>query len=415
MPDVGVVMPVYIQKAAYLSAALESLLNQQYPHFRTVIVVDGAPHMLPVIRETVQDDSRFVIIVLPENRGVAHALNRGFEELLKDSDIKYLTWVSSDNIYHPNFLLALRHGLQTSPPQVGVVYSCFQDIDDVGRPLLDANGLERRRRYQQRPKEALLDFHFIGVSFMYKADDARRIGGYRLEPVEDYDYFLRLTEHCDVRYIPDVLMNYRVHSPYSVSAQLRHSVEQHRRWRFMYQWAKHEARLRRGIPPELTVLFPVQAMDASVTLSYENVLDQYFSNFHLYVLDATPGRQATETLQKIPDPRVGFVPVDGSLPTSMYTVTQQTTTPFLFFWSQGPLLLDSQFLQVLMENFKKPDHLHHLAVSFPNCRLGPLIQFRDEPAPEEPVFFHLYRTAKLRHVWARPMSYPNPFTIGRMV
>ena len=43
MIDVGVVMPVYKQKPAFLEAALQSVLKQTYAKFKLVIVIDGAP------------------------------------------------------------------------------------------------------------------------------------------------------------------------------------------------------------------------------------------------------------------------------------------------------------------------------------------------------------------------------------
>ncbi|OUM84219.1 MAG: glycosyl transferase family 2, partial [Bacillus thermozeamaize] len=319
MSDVGVVMPVYKQKPSYLREALQSILAQRYRHFTLVIVVDGAPFdVLPIIRETVQDDPRVRVVILPENQGVAKALNRGFQELFSLPGIEYLTWISSDNIYSPDFLLTLRTYLRAAPPEVGVVYSCFQEIDESGKPLRDEAFLDARRKYQQRRKEELLDFHFIGVSFMYKAAYARLIGGYGQEPVEDYDYFLRLTEHCEVRYIPFVLMEYRVNSPMSISAQMKSSKDQHRRWRYMFQLVKQQARMRRGIPPEMTVLFPVAEGTARTVESYENQLEQYYSNYHVIVLDQTPQKQATQVLQAISDPRVGFLHVPGGARTAMH-------------------------------------------------------------------------------------------------
>lgn len=404
MADVGVVMPVYKQKAEYLRAALESMLRQRYPYFRMTIVVDGAPQdVLPIIRETVKDDPRFQVFVFPNNQGVAQALNHGFNQLLKDPEIRYLTWISSDNVYYPEFLSTLRQALLTSPPHVGVVYSCFQDIDEMGKPLLDNSRLLVRRRYQLRTKEELLDFHFIGVSFMYKAAYARRIDGYRLEPVEDYDYFLRLTEHCDVRYVPDVLMAYRVNSPFSISAQLRRSNEQQRRWRYTFQLAKWEARVRRRISPELTVLFPVFASSENEVQTYENLLDQYFSNFHLVVLDGTTHQRATALLQTISDPRVRFVPMAPSLPATIGRLMPEIGTPYTLFLTPGPPL-HAYFLHVLVQSLNNPHRQRHLAAFLPqNCPDSPVL-YRDQPEPVEPVFFHLYRTEQLRHVLQRRLA-----------
>jgi GT2 family glycosyltransferase len=400
MSDVGVVMPVYKQKPSYLRRALQSILAQQYRHFTLVIVVDGAPFdVLPVIRETVQNDPRVRVVILPENQGVAKALNRGFQELFSLPGIEYLTWISSDNIYFPDFLLTLRTCLRSAPPEVGVVYSCFQEIDEAGKPLRDEAFLDARRKYQQRRKEELLDFHFIGVSFMYKAAYARLIGGYGQEPVEDYDYFLRLTEHCEVRYIPSVLMEYRVNSPLSISAQMKRSKEQHRRWRYMFQLVKQQARMRRGIPPEMTVLFPVTDGTARTVESYENLLEQYYSNYQVIVLDQTPQKQATRVLQSISDPRVGFFHVPGGARTAMHAMLKQIRTPFVLFFANGPPM-GYYTLHSMAQTLRAAENQRILAAFLPANGSG--VQLRDHPAPFEPVFFHLYRTSRLLEAWQNP-------------
>ena len=194
---------------------------------------------------------------------MAKTLNCGFEQLFADSQLQYLTWVSSDNVYYSDFIRIQRNHLRQGPEQLGMVYTCFKEIDDNDHPVYDDLHTEGMKVYQAKPKEELLDFCLIGPSFMYKSRYAKAIEGYGMEPVEDYEYWLRLTELCDIEYIPQVLMDYRVNSPFSVSAQL-HSKQQHRRWRNAYQMAKYLARSRRNIPLETTILYPVRDASAEV-------------------------------------------------------------------------------------------------------------------------------------------------------
>jgi hypothetical protein len=351
------------------------------------------------IRETVQADPRVRMVSLPENQGVAKALNRGFHELFSLPGIEYLTWVSSDNIYSPDFLLTLRTHLQAAPPEVGVVYSCFQEIDEAGKPLRDEAYLNDRRKYQQRRKEELLDFHFIGVSFMYKTAYARLIGGYGQEPVEDYDYFLRLTEHCEVRYIQAVLMEYRVNSPMSVSTRLKSSKDEHRQWRYMFQLVKQQARMRRGIPPEITVLFPVADGTDQTVESYENLLEQYYSNYQLVVLDQTPQKLATRVLQTISDPRVGFLHVPGGARTAMHAMLKHIQTPFVLFYANGSPM-DYYALHSMAAALRSAEGQRSLSAFLPVNGSG--VQLRNHPVAFEPVFHQLYRTSRLLGVWQTP-------------
>lgn len=59
-------------------------------------------------------------------------------------------------------------------------------------------------------------------------------------PVEDYEYWLRLSELCEVVYVPVELMVYRVNSPESISTQLRTSLPKHRFWRYKFNLARQE-------------------------------------------------------------------------------------------------------------------------------------------------------------------------------
>lgn len=300
--DLGIVMPVYKQKPEFLKAALHSVLNQTVQQFKLVIVIDGAPEMEPLIQSLVGHDTRVNMISYALNQGVPYALNTGFAELFKDNSIQFLTWVSSDNIYGPHFLEVLRAALLKGPEELGLVYSSFQSIDNDNKPLNDEHALSALRKYQGKPKEALLDSSIVGVSFMYKSRYAKKVaGGYSLAPVEDYDYWLKLTDYCEIKYIPVELMEYRVDSTFSVSAQLK-TTDAHRKWRHAYHLARHEARTRRGIAPEISILLPLREVSEDTVHRIENLYEQVFSNYVCYVLDLSSDQHVNAVLKQIPHP-----------------------------------------------------------------------------------------------------------------
>lgn len=241
--DVGIVMPVYRQDDKIFREAIESVINQKYPYFHLVIVIDGVtPNVDSIAKEYASKDSRITLIRKDNNRGTDVALNIGFDYLIQKTNIHYLTWVSSDNIYYPDFAGTLREKLENSPPHVGLSYSKFDLIDDNGSQH-KATDLWNERLNQ--PKENLIKEYFIGYAFMYKKVFAQKIGGYRLMPVEDYDYFLRLTEHCDIRFVPQKLMAFRLQSPYSNSIQMKNSHEKSKKRNDRLRLVVKEARKRR--------------------------------------------------------------------------------------------------------------------------------------------------------------------------
>lgn len=356
MTDVGIVMPVYTQKPDFLRQALESVLQQIFTAYQLIIVIDGDPQMEPIVNLYTANDPRVSVISYPINQGVAHALNTGFNVLLSNPDIKYLTWVSSDNIYDPHFLDVLRASLVKGPQSLGIAYSSFQSIDNEGNLLCDEHQLAALQQYQGQSKEKLLDSSIIGVSFMYKAELARIVGEYRMQPVEDYEYWLRLVEHCEIRFLPVELMKYRVNSSFSVSAQL-HTTEHHRRWRYTYHLARLQARCRRGISPALTILYPIQAADLSNIVAVENIYEQTFSNYIFRVMDLSYDSQPTSVLAKISHPITEFVWMPGaSVQHAIYRMLLSVTTPYTLIF--GPDLFTSYMdIQYLMENLIKNDHL----------------------------------------------------------
>lgn len=352
LTDLGVVMPLYKQNPTFLELALESILNQTYRHFKLVIVIDGAPEMEPLAQSIVKDDPRVMMISYPVNGGVSHALNTGFAELFRDQAIQYLTWVSSDNIYRPQFLEVLRSVLSTGPDELGLVYSSFQSIDNDNVPQYNEEYLRQLRNYQNKPKEQLLDSSIVGVSFMYKSKYAKMVtGGYGLSPVEDYDYWLKITEYCEIKYIPVELMDYRVDSTFSVSAQLK-TTEAHRHWRYTYHLARHTARSRRGILPQISIVFPVHGISDSAIRRIENLYEQSFSNYVCHVLDLSPDQQVTAELFKIPHPTTCFHWYPGIQPERAALTTAQTiTTPYTMLLNEVEFtnVMDLQFLHAQME------------------------------------------------------------------
>lgn len=394
MPDIGIVMPVYNQDPFYLRTALHSVLNQTYRNYHFVIVVDGASEETrEIVEQETMRDSRVERIVKPVNEGVAKALNTGFEKLRSRSDILYYTWVSSDNIYYPAFLKTLRNAIVRAPEKVGIVYSSFRHVNASGQPRKDID-LAQFRKYQNQPKDKILEFCFIGASFMYKRMYADSLSGYWAEPVEDYEYWLRLTEKCDVRFVPVELMDYREESPHSISAKLNSSEKQHRQWRYANQKVKLQARKRRGLAPETTVFYLVQNQDSSMAESFEKVLDQLYDDYRLILVDVSRENLSKTVVNEVQDPRTELLHCPGaSIRSAIEIALSKTTTPFsvIYTVNQVPASRDvlSQQAATIRNHKNNPSTI---AVT----HLGNLVKARNVPAPEEPVFEDLYRTPWLK-------------------
>ncbi|EGL13987.1 MULTISPECIES: glycosyltransferase family A protein [unclassified Paenibacillus] len=398
MSDVGIVMPVYLQRPSYLQEAIETILNQTYADFRFIIVIDGVSEQMgPQIRQLTAHDTRVEIVENERNLGVSASLNRGFRRLFEDPDIRYVTWVSSDNRTHPYFIELLRHELAHAPKEVGLVYSCFREIDADGLPLRDEAFQEEFRRYQNKPKEELLDVCIVGVSFMYKSCYARKIGGYHMEPVEDYEYWLRLSHLCELRYIPVELVEYRVDSDFSISAKLKGSVEQHRRWRHAFRLTKKQARERQSIPLETTVYLPVADASGSLPDRLDHLLDQYYSNFQVVVVDVTPERASTGLLHGIRDPLLSTRFFPGMPPIeAVHTCLKKLATPFaaIAYRERDFEYMDLQVLTTALRS--APEGAYSVCYNGDRSDLA----YRFDPRAGMPST-ELFRSAKLKELLLR--------------
>lgn len=400
MRDVGIVMPVYKQDPVYLKLALESVLQQNYRNYHFVIVSDGAPlETVNVIKNVTEGDERVHLILKENNEGVAKTLNIGFDYLMKIEEVKYFTWVSSDNIYYLTFIEKLRYALEGAPVDVGLSYSSFRHIDHNGN-FLKEPALEEFYKYQNQPKENLLDVCFIGVSFMYKKQVAAKIAGYRLEPVEDYDYWLRLTEKCEIVYVEEALMEYRTNAPLSVSAQLRNSIVQHRRWRYAFNLARQEARNRRSIPFMATIIYPVKNGSDQTIEKLEQLLEQSYSNYKVIIIDRSLDQSGIHIIKHISDPRIKFIALRNSSEMDAIRLgMKEANTPFSLIYGKGSfpsspfilykiILLHRQLTQSGIANENT------VIVDKGLDKAG----YETVLLNKEPVFGYLYKTEKLLEI-----------------
>lgn len=304
MARVGVVMPVYYQDEAYIREAIQSIRRQSYSEFTFLIVIDGALELLPLIQECTYGDPRVTMVSYPVNQGVAFALNYGFE-ILMDQGYDYLTWVSTDNVYYPYFLGTLVYEMNQSPPDVGIVYSSFNQVFADGKPAHTPEFLETLRSWQARSKYALLDGCIIGPSFIHRAQYCRMVDGYRFKYIQDYDYWLRMTDHCEIRYVPIELMDYRINSPFSLSTHIANDKSKFRLcWNEVHR-SHYETRQRRFIPLLYSALFIVKPNEVEkAKAALGNVIDQYETNCEILIVSLTTQKDIEAIIEPYQDPRI---------------------------------------------------------------------------------------------------------------
>lgn len=195
---VSIILPVH-NGERYLEDAIKSVLSQTYTNLELIIVDDkSTDYSLNIAKKYQHIDKRVKVIINEENIKLPKSLNRGFEVAQGD----YLTWTSDDNVYYQEALEEMVRSLEDNK-EYDFVYADMKRIDSVGSCL----------GYSKSEVKHLFLYNCIGACFLYRRKCQDTIGTYdsNLFLVEDYDYWIRISQQYQILYLPKVLYSYRFH------------------------------------------------------------------------------------------------------------------------------------------------------------------------------------------------------------
>jgi len=147
-PLVSVLLPTYNGLSRGVRQAIESVLEQDYENFELIVIDDGSTDgTFKFVAEN--GDGRIKTLRNRQNRGIAHALNKG----LKSAGGKYIARIDDDDYYCRSNKISRQVGfLERNGEYVGV--GCFV-YDDDGNRLKETtwpvNDEEIRRRFPRSP------------------------------------------------------------------------------------------------------------------------------------------------------------------------------------------------------------------------------------------------------------------------
>jgi glycosyltransferase involved in cell wall biosynthesis len=225
---ISVLLPTYNQ-ARFLPDCLASLAAQTRQDFELIACDDGSTDGTAGILKA----ANVRTVTHPKNRGTAAAINSA---AALATAARYMTWVSSDNMMHPDWLKTLA-GFLDDHPESQAVYSpyCRHDLfPDTGKviPHQIAPGPYARDRLI-----GSLDCYF-GPSFLVRRPAWME---HRDGMAHDYDWWLRFEETTDaIGYCPAPLCDYRMGPWQTGRAKPANLIEDARR-------RQAEAKDRRGI------------------------------------------------------------------------------------------------------------------------------------------------------------------------
>ena len=201
LPKVSIVTPSYNQ-GRFLEASIRSVLAQDYPNIE-YIIVDGSStdESLEIIRKY-QDHLTWW--VSEKDKGHADALNKGFAHATGE----ILAWLNSDDVYYPGAVSEAVEYLREHP-EVGMVYADANLIDEQGNVV--GRFPSKQTGYRQMLRGSV---HIPQATTFFRADLYRKIGPLSLTLFFgfDYDLWVRLAKVSEVRYLPRLWADFRIHN-----------------------------------------------------------------------------------------------------------------------------------------------------------------------------------------------------------
>lgn len=204
-PLVSVIIPNY-NYARFLPQALDSVLAQSYSNFEIIVVDDGSTDDSKAILRSYGERIRWFE---QQNQGVSAARNRG----VKESRGQLIAFLDADDIWLP---LKLERQVQLflDNPKLGLVHCGLEEINETGQSLrARCDGLDGWVAPQmllfERP--AILT---AGSGAIVPRATFDFVAGFdtRLSTAADWDFCYRIALRQPVGFVPEVLIQYRIHN-----------------------------------------------------------------------------------------------------------------------------------------------------------------------------------------------------------
>ena len=215
MPKVSVIIPAY-NAAPFIRETLASVFNQTYKDFEVVIVDDGSTDETAEILASYGDRIRWAT---KEHQGQASAVNRAVSMARGE----YFAYFDADDIMLPK-KLEIQARYLDEHPEVDAVYSSDKYY---------CESREQTVRKRSNPLDSfnlLQDCFILRTAVMHRRACVERLGPFKekITGSDDWDMWVRISEHYRMDFIDQVLSEYRIHGK-NIS-QTRPKRLDHYRW-----------------------------------------------------------------------------------------------------------------------------------------------------------------------------------------
>ncbi len=203
-------MPVF-NGARYLDQSVRSVLSQTLYELELVVVDDGSRDTSrAILEEFARSDPRVRLIAHDRNEGVTSARNEAWGQ----ARAPYIAILDSDDVALAD-RLTRQVEFMDAHPSVAAVGGSIVTLDSRGRRFAT-----RRFATSDRGIRSTLERQsaLAHPAVLLRRSALEAVGGYRLDRAEDYDLWLRLSEHWELANLAAPVTLYRLH-PGQMSVQ----------------------------------------------------------------------------------------------------------------------------------------------------------------------------------------------------
>jgi glycosyltransferase involved in cell wall biosynthesis len=206
-------MPVF-NAEPFVRRAVDSVREQTFSDWELLVIDDGSTDGSLGVLQTFAEP-RLRIERNRRNLGVTRSLNRG----LALARGELVARLDGDDVAYPDRLRRQVLHLDAHP-EVALVGSWADLVDASGRPFMREETPTANDEIQAR---ILRGNCFVHASTMFRRQAALDLGGYdeALREAQDYDLWLRLSEHHQVANLGEPLIAFRVHGGQVSQRRLR--------------------------------------------------------------------------------------------------------------------------------------------------------------------------------------------------
>jgi glycosyltransferase involved in cell wall biosynthesis len=216
-PLISVIIPTY-NRAAFIKRSVNSVVKQSYKNIEIIVVDDGSTDNTENLIKNVRD-KRIKYIKHTENKGVSHARNTG----IKIARGEYISFLDSDDEIYPKKIETQYKKLHVLPNTYGLIYCGHRIfINSTNEYVEDFLGQKYDNIKEILLKRCLFAVHAPLIRKM--CFEKCGLFDESLVECEDWDMWIRLSQHYKFTVIPDALVKFYIHEGQK-STHLKNKIE----------------------------------------------------------------------------------------------------------------------------------------------------------------------------------------------